>query len=350
MPPFDGNAPDPLTRRSFAIEVRAASINEGDRSVDVIVSTDALDAYEEVVEQDWNLRRYKNNPVVLWNHGKVGILGPDDAEDTLPIGSAKNVRVVDGHLEATLCFVDEKASSLAPKVWEGIKQGSIRAVSAGFMPGAVRFEKRDGGEIAILGKNELFEISVCPMGANPDAVAKSVTAERERLRAIATKTNAAERRAENHMDEIETLKASHEKAVADLTATHATALATVEKALGEERAAHEKTKAELAEKSAALEVTEKAAAEVREKALIAEVDGLVGKKIAPAQRDAMLDLAKSNKAAFDAVVAGAPDLTTLGKGVTQPAQTKSTAGDAPSASAEIADDLVAATSPKPPRA
>src|SRR5687768_10251178 len=103
-----------LVRRSFGITVR--SINDDERSVDVIASTDAIDAYGEIVEQDWDLKRYRANPVVLYNHNREGWLETLDPEYTLPVGFAKNVGVVDGKLQATLCFVDEKASPMAERV------------------------------------------------------------------------------------------------------------------------------------------------------------------------------------------------------------------------------------------
>ena len=46
-------------------------------------------------------------------------------------------------------------------------------------------------------------------------------------------------------------------------------------------------------------------------ALVAEVDGLVGKKIAPSERDVMLKLARADVAMFREATAARPDMTLL---------------------------------------
>jgi HK97 family phage prohead protease len=148
---------NPVTR---AYQIRLAS--EEQRSVDVIASTDAQDSYGDIVEQVWDLERYGANPVVLFAHNSR----------ELPIGKASDIGVVDGQLRAKLHFVDAKANPLAEQVWQSIKQGSLRAVSVGFYPKDVRWEKRDGREVMVLSNNELLEISVTPVPANPDALAQ----------------------------------------------------------------------------------------------------------------------------------------------------------------------------------
>lgn len=136
--------------------------NAESRTVDVIASDETIDSYGDIVEQSWNLERYLANPVVLFAH---------DSDD-LPIGTAENVRVEDGALRATLRFVSEKANPLAEQVWRSVQEGTLRAVSVGFYPRDVRFEMRDGKEVCVLANNELLEISVVPVPANPNALAQ----------------------------------------------------------------------------------------------------------------------------------------------------------------------------------
>lgn len=151
-----------------------AKLSKGsaDRTIDVIASTPSLDGNGRVVLQDWDLARYEKNPVVLWNHGLgAGFFGDSgDTDLTLPIGFATNVRVEQGLLKATLNFVDERANPIAEKVWQGIQQGSIRAVSVGWQSGTVRWETHDNVEVAVLSQNELLEISAVAVPANADAV------------------------------------------------------------------------------------------------------------------------------------------------------------------------------------
>ena len=149
-----------LLHLSYGFEIRALADQQ--RSVDVIASTAAIDGYGEIVAQDWDLKRYLGNPVVLFGHNSYD----------LPIGHASNVRLQDGKLLATLNFVDEKASPMAERVWQGIKQGSLRAVSVGFRtknkPTSLEV---DGKQTLVLSGNELIEISVVPIPANPEALA-----------------------------------------------------------------------------------------------------------------------------------------------------------------------------------
>jgi phage head maturation protease len=171
-----------LINRTLSVS-SSDSIDEEKRSVRVIASSTAIDSYGEIVEQSFRLERYQRNPVVLYGHNKSGILGMGgDPEDTLPIGYATELGISGGKLLATLNFVDEKANPLAPMVFEGFRQGSIRAVSIGFFPHEVREETRNGEDVYVLSQNELFEISVVPMGANPDAVRLSVGEAHDQVR------------------------------------------------------------------------------------------------------------------------------------------------------------------------
>lgn len=153
----------------FTARVRAVAADK--RTVDVIASTDAQDRYGEIVEQVWQLDAYQANPVVLYAH--------DSRE--LPIGKAENIRVEDGQLVATLRFVGAEVNPRAEQVWQLVQEGVLRAVSVGFIPHTYRWEKRDDREVLVLTDNELVEISVVPVPANPEALA------RMRARALAAR-------------------------------------------------------------------------------------------------------------------------------------------------------------------
>jgi HK97 family phage prohead protease len=286
-----------IVQRFFGLTVR--SIDEKARSVDVVASSEVIDSYEEIVEQDWDLSRFNRNPVVLYGHNSW--ITTSEPEHTLPIGHAENTRVEGNQLLATICFVDERANPMAERVWQGFLQKSLRAVSVGFWPHTIVEEKRDDKSYLRLRDNELFEISVCPIGANPDAVAKAMTESHEQLRqrAVASSTPSAAHAAEvKSMKTLEQVQAELDA----LTAAHAaleaksTAVAT----------AHEEVKAELAK---ALESETKAFAErdaavlradeAEGKLLVLTIDALVGVKIEPCERDAQLELAKKDRPLFD---------------------------------------------------
>ncbi len=148
------------------------SINRDSRSVDVLASTDTLDSHGDIVEQSWDLDRYRSNPVVLFAHD----------HKSLPVGHADLVRVEGGALMARLNFVDEKANPIAEQVYQSFVQGSLRAVSVGFVPRHVRVEHDENGkQLFVLSDNELHEISAVPIPSNPETLG------RMKQRAISTK-------------------------------------------------------------------------------------------------------------------------------------------------------------------
>lgn len=147
-----------IIHRDFALSTKATDTKK--REAKVVASTEAFDAYNEIVAQDWDLTRYRMNPVVLYGHNSYG----------LPIGSARDVEVEDSKLRATLSFVDASANPVAEQVWQGIQQGSIRGISVGFRSRAATTRKVGDRDVHVLSGNELIEISVVPIPANPEAV------------------------------------------------------------------------------------------------------------------------------------------------------------------------------------
>lgn len=297
---------DGLVRRSFGLSVR--SIDEEKRTARFVFSTASIDSYDEVVEQSWDLKRYEKNPVVLYNHNHGAFFGA--AADSLPIGFAKDVELIDGALEGTVCFVSEAANPLAEMCWRCFKEGALRAGSVGFVPGDVREERRDGREIYVLANNELFEFSLTPIPANAEATAKSVNnheramfksmahksvttpplggegstmdpklleAEVERLKstnlALETKANELDAQTKKYLTEVESLTA------------RATVLETENTAL--------KTKND----------------DLQGQLIASEVTPLVGKKIAPAQLEKFIKLRLDwGKDEFEAFVKDMADL------------------------------------------
>lgn len=298
----------PIVERVFGFAVRAVSDEK--RSIDVVASTDSVDSYDEIVEQDWDLDRYKANPVVLWNHnrGAMSAASPDAA---LPIGVASNVAVKNGELLATLSFVDAAANPIAERIWQGVKQGSLRAVSVGFRPRSVRQEKRDGKDIIVLSQNELHEISVVPIPANPDAVARAKAL--EELRAFArdsvSKPAADEAQETTMADENVKEQLAEEKAARKLAEKAAeTAKAEADERVKAFAGENATLRTELATRTAERDAAVERAAKAEDAVLESEVEALVGAKITPAEKGTFLKLAKSNKELFAEMVAGRADL------------------------------------------
>lgn len=148
---------DAITHRRHGLFKRSP----GERSVDAIFSTGSVDSFGEAIDQaSWRLERFAANPVVLWSHDSYG----------LPIGKAEDVRVDGSVLRGRITFATAQANPLAERVWQGVSEGSLNAVSIGFKPGRSVAEDRNGQQVRVLTDCELFEVSVVPLPANPDAV------------------------------------------------------------------------------------------------------------------------------------------------------------------------------------
>ena len=149
-------------------EASISSFDKDARTVEFIASTSAPDSDGDIVEQVWRLDRFKSNPVILFGHNSRA----------LPIGVAvsvttpKNQDTGKTELHIKVKFATEEANPEAEKVFKLIEQGILRAVSVGFIPHEVRMEKHDDVDIFVLSDNELLEVSVVPIPANQEALAK----------------------------------------------------------------------------------------------------------------------------------------------------------------------------------
>lgn len=170
---------DGIIRRQVAIDVR--SLDQETRSFDMIASTASIDSHGDIVEQNFVLNRYKKNPVVLWYHNNFGFLDGSRPEDFLPIGKSSKIKVENEALQMRMTLVSgtETEEPLVSKIWRRVEQGIQRASSIGFRPGLVHEEKTPGGVIYHLDENEIYEVSLVPIGSNADAVMKGIL-ERDR--------------------------------------------------------------------------------------------------------------------------------------------------------------------------
>jgi len=121
-----------------------------------IASTSVMDRQGERIDQaGWDLKNFKNNPVLLWAH--------DHSE--ISVGNAKNIHIekVSGtpRLVFTPDFHDHTDKAKALKAL--YDEGRMNSFSVGFIP-----KDMDGATSTYL-KQELLEISACNVPANPDA-------------------------------------------------------------------------------------------------------------------------------------------------------------------------------------
>lgn len=121
-----------------------------------VASTDVVDRHGERINQNgWELKNFKNNPVMLWAH--------DHKE--IAVGVCKNVHIERAggapRLVFTPDFHDKTPTAKALK--ELFEEGWLNSFSVGFVP-----KEFDGKDSTYL-KQELLEISAVNVPANPDA-------------------------------------------------------------------------------------------------------------------------------------------------------------------------------------
>lgn len=151
--------------------------NEEKRSISYLVSDETPDRMGDIIQVGaWDLKHYKENPVVLWAH---------DAKGVPPIGKATNVRRRYGpeRLTADIEYAPKEAHEFADTIYQLASRGFINATSVGFSPTQTKDLDQDERKALGLGSYgqlytgaELMEISVVAVPANPSALEEGVKA------------------------------------------------------------------------------------------------------------------------------------------------------------------------------
>lgn len=140
------------------------------RSMTFVASDETVDRYGDIIRASgWDLANFRQNAVLLFGHDS----------STVPIGKVPDVRVEGTRLIATTVFRPEGDSEAADDVYKALQTGFLNAVSVGFLPTAKpnmiwaaddpNHEKWPTG-YEFVGQ-ELLELSVVPVPANPQALA-----------------------------------------------------------------------------------------------------------------------------------------------------------------------------------
>lgn len=163
---------DPMLRASLECDVRG--IDEEKRQATFVASTERAVmtwAGPEVLRMKGaRLKRFKKNPVALDSHSRFSLESV--------IGRA-DVEVVGRQLHTTITYSTVARGELA---WQLVKEGTVRAVSIGYMPNRQKTrvlqqgehdgegEDRVEGPALVVREWELLEISNVPIPADEDAV------------------------------------------------------------------------------------------------------------------------------------------------------------------------------------
>ena len=140
------------------INITAKRVTD-DGIIEFIGSTATPDRIGDIVEQDWDTKAYKLNPVVLYAHN----------HDGLPIAKTVSIGVVNGALHFVAQFVPAEIYPFAGVVRSLYEKGFLSAFSVGFRSIGARSASGVGyGER--LEQSELLEVSAVPVPMNAEAL------------------------------------------------------------------------------------------------------------------------------------------------------------------------------------
>ncbi|MBR4756522.1 MAG: HK97 family phage prohead protease [Bacteroidales bacterium] len=174
---------DKILTRTITPEVRKAGES---RKVTFVASDSTRDTEGTVLNQaGWDLDRFNSNGIIGYQHKVYGSWDATDNPDNV-IGKGQ-AYVEHGKLMVDVEFEPKEINELAEKVYQKILFGSLKAVSVGFLPlGKGTWGE---GEEAVNGAKptyyyagqELLEVSVVNIPANPKALKKGIDTESEEL-------------------------------------------------------------------------------------------------------------------------------------------------------------------------
>lgn len=155
-----------MSKKTKLFNTVIKSVDEKNRTVKFCFSDDQEDRHGEIVDQkSWKIKNFLKNPLILWGHQSW------DPENVL--GTAESLELdVDGKSYVTARFDDAETNPRADMVFRQLIKGTLRCVSAGFINHDYDYDEATNR--SVLKENELLEISVVPIPANPRAIALSL--------------------------------------------------------------------------------------------------------------------------------------------------------------------------------
>lgn len=150
------------------------------RTVTFVFSDNSVDRYGDTIDaRGWVLDNYNANPIALFGHDA------NTVENV--IGRARNVRVEGQKLIGDIEFMPAETNPTAEAVYQMVKGGFLKTVSVGFQPIEWNLTKDKGRPGGVdFKKQELLEISIVAIPANPNALqqAKAAGIDIDRLNLI----------------------------------------------------------------------------------------------------------------------------------------------------------------------
>lgn len=149
---------------------------DNSRTVRFVISDESVDRHNSVIRSEaWNLDAFKNNPVAGWGHDIYGGWRAPDPDNI--IGTWSNLKIDNKELLGDLTFEDADTNPKAEKIFKKVKNGTLNAVSVGFILQKEHMGDEENGEergVTYYDEVELAEISVVPIPSNKNARKKAL--------------------------------------------------------------------------------------------------------------------------------------------------------------------------------
>lgn len=160
----------PQTGVRFVSAQQDVTASDDARTITFVFSDSSVDRYGDTIDaRGWILDNYRSNPIALFGH--------DSGSVENVIGRAHNVRIEGQRLLGDIEFMEAGVNPTAEAVFQMVKGGFLKSVSVGFAPiewTLTKDKNRPGG--VDFKKQELLEISIVPIPANPNALQQAKAA------------------------------------------------------------------------------------------------------------------------------------------------------------------------------
>lgn len=166
-------------RHRILSEPQVRKVEEDNRVVEFVASDASVDSYGTVLNPEgWDLERFNKNGIVGYQHDVYYGSDPDNV-----IGKGE-ARVEDGLLIVRVTFEPADLNEKADKVYRKVLFGTLNGVSVGFQSKKGHWgdkKRSEDPDVYYFDEQELLEVSVVNIPANPNAVKRSAEDEQETL-------------------------------------------------------------------------------------------------------------------------------------------------------------------------
>lgn len=190
--------------RSLNNEVTRKMNEDGSESrvLTFVASDGSRDTAHTVLNTDnWDLKRFNSNGIIGYQHKVYG--GWDDTQNPDNVIGKGHAYTENGKLMVDIEFEPEDINPLAEKVFKKLLFGSLRGVSVGFLPvgtghwGTGKEAMGEERETYYYAGQELLEISVVNIPANPNALKRGLEIAEEEMKILRSQAEPKQTKEDN---------------------------------------------------------------------------------------------------------------------------------------------------------